>query len=679
MQCNISPKLTKSLLFSFAKKGSSKPWRAEQASETIRKESVIKSVVKETCENREGRTNHVDPRSVQLDLKRKDSREGSISNDKVKFQIERADERSSPILSRPRDVTTRSPQISHQSFVSSSLSGKGVDTPHYSNGTSGYSYLSRKAHDPLSSHRKVLDVERRGYIDTPKDDARVMMNKSKVNGLMGSPERVRDVRESKSKVADDTEDPSYLNYLKQNEKFYNSRNDKRLRYSEELINRYGRREEGMKRDMQRDNSERPHSPSSNVHETSEKLRSSFPVTTAHSVETIMNGRLRTSPPKPSERVKEDTREKNEWGARMSVRVPETVDPKRMEILSPNDMSRELRTLSRQDHEARGQHSRKVDERSRERDYVSRDREQRLRDQGAEKENVKIAEMERRRHEAAVSEHFNAAGRYFNPRAMHSGVLERSEIDSRLYAPNGDLRGFDPRNYDQRINEIVDVKSYKRNVGEKLDEKTLRSEERMSSRNETLNDRALSDRIPIFHNDEGRPQSAPHCGAQSVSRDADVKHTRTDAKSRESDTASHTGKNEAKTIESFNIGQSMPSKTRSPVNNGDVIVSKASTSIESSRTASVARPGNESSVRGGLGNLVMGPNGAGFPNVPMLNSDAYFQQLLLAQNESLHPMFIPMPNGVFPHPMSDPSHAPMNEYMMKAWREFLQGINVLSFF
>jgi hypothetical protein len=672
--------------------GSPKTWRTE-APETKRKESVIKSVVKETTENgktsNEPRTNkessrNIDQRSVKLDYQRKDDREGMVSSSTNKFPIGRSEERSPPILSRGHDVTTRPSETSHQSFVSSSpLSGKSVDNPHYTNGTPSYSYLSpHKAYDPLSSHRRDMrarDVDRRGYLDTSKDDARVMMDKGGINGVKDSSEKVRDIEETKSRNSNDRDELSYMKLLKRGD-----RNEKRLRYSEELMNRQARREEAVKRDRRREESERGRSPPSN--ETPDRVKSNFPVTTAHSVETIMNGR--PSPAKPSERSKDETRAKNEWSARMSERAPEILDPKRMEVASRDDMSREQRVLSRgqqsrEEQESRGQQSRDDHEprgqQSCELDRESRDPEQRLRDQSSEKDDVKIAERERRRYEAAVNEHLRT-GRYFDPRLMNPGFVDHRGIDSRLYAANGNLRGIDPRKYDPRIRESMDMKS-KRNLDEQSDEKH-RSEERIPRRNETSNDLNLPEHLRVFHDDDGRPRSAPQCSTRSVSpqvNGADGKQSRTEIKSRGLDTASHPETTEAKRNESGNvIGQSMPSKTRSPPNNDDVVVSKGNGSNESSRSSSVSRPGTESSVsnamRTGFGNLVMAPSGAGYPNLQMLNSDPYIQQLLLAQSEGRLPMFFPMPNGMFPHPGPDPSHG-LNEYMLKAWGEMLQGIDI----
>ena len=679
------------------KDGSPKTWRPE-APETMRKESVIKSVVKETTENgktsneqrtsRDSRTNQVDQRSVKLDYQRKDDREGMVPSNTGKFPIGRSEEQSSPILSRGHDITTRPPEASHQSFVSSSpICGKSVDNPLYTNGTLSYSYLSpRKAYDPMSSHRRdmrVHDVDRRGFLDTSKDDARVIMDKGRINGVKDSPGKMRDIEETKSRNLNDSEDSSYMKYLKRGDRFYDEKNEKRLRYSEELINRT-RREEAMKRDRRREESDRDRSPSSNAHE---RVKSNFPVTTAHSVETIMNGRPSTSTAKPSERSKEEARARNEWSARMSDRVPEIVDPKRMEVASSrDDMSREQRIFSRgqqsrDDHEPRGQQqSRELEERSRDQNVVSRDREQRPRDQISEKDDVKLAEMERLRYEAAVNEQLRVGRPYFDPRLMNPAMVDHRGVDSRLYAPNGNLRGFDPRKFDSRIRENVDVKS-QRNLDEQSDEKH-RSEERISRRNEPSSDRTLPEHLRASHNDDGRPRSAPQCSTRSVSphvNGSDAKQSRTEIKSRGVDTASHTETTEAKRNEAGNIiGQPMPSKTRSPPNDDDVIVSKGSSSNESSRSSSVSRPSTESSVnnamRAGLGNLVMTPTGPGYSNLPMLNSEAYFQ--LLAQSEGRLPMFLPMANGMFSHAVPDPSHAPMNEYMMKAWREFLQGIHMV---
>lgn len=688
-----------SLLCSSSKKdGSPKTWRTEPP-ETMRKESVIKSVVKETTEsgktsnelrtNRDNRTNHVDQRSVKLDYQRKDDREGMVPNSTGKYPIGRSEERSPPILSRGHDVTTRPSETSHQSFVSSSSTrGKSVDNPQYTNGTPGFSYLSpRKAYDPTSSHRRdarLHDVDRRGFLDTSKDDARVMMDKGRINGVKESPEKARDIEETKSRNSNDSEESSYMKFLRRGDRYYDERDDKRLRYSEEFMNRRPRRDETVKRNRRREESERDRSPPLNVHETSDRVKPSFPVTTAHSVETIMNGRPSTSPAKSSERPAEETRSRNEWVARMNDRVPEIVDPKRMEVASRDDLSREQRVLSRGqqshgDHEVRGQQSRDVEERSRDHNFVSREREQRSRDQSCGKDDLKIAERERIRYEAAVNEHLRTGRPYFDPRFMNPGMLDQREIDSRLYTPSSNLRGFDPKKHDSRTRESIDVKS-KRNLDEQNEEKH-RSEERISRRNESPNDRPLPEHLRAFHNDDGRPRSAPQCSTRSASprvNGADVKLSRTEVKARGLDAAGQTEIIEGKKNEAGNtIGQPMPSKTRSPLNDDDVVVSKDDTDNESCRPVNVSRPGAESSVsnamRAGLGNMVMTPAGAGYPNLSMLNSEAYFQQLLLAQSEGRLPMFLPMANGMFPPAVVDPNHALLsNEYMMKAWREILQG-------
>ena len=682
-----------SLLYSSSKKdGSPKTWRTEPP-ETMRKESVIKSVVKETTEsgktsnelrtNRDNRTNHVDQRSVKPDYQRKDDREGMVSNSIGKFPIGRSEERSPPTLSRGHDVTTRPSETSHQSFVSSpSIRGKSVDNPQYTNGTPGYSYLSpRKAYDPTSSHRRdarLHDVDRRGFLDTSKDDARVMMDKSRVNGVKESPEKARDIEETKSRNSNDGEDSLYMKFLRRGDR-YDDRDDKRL------MNRRARRDEAMRRNRRWEESERDRSPPLNLHETSDRVKSNFPVTTAHSVETIMNGRPSTSPTKSSERLTEETRSRNEWVARMNDRVPENVDPKRMEVVSRDDLSREQRVLSRgqqshEDREVRGQQSREVEERSRDHNFVSREREQRSRDQSSGKDDLKIMERERIRYEAALNEHLRTGRPYFDPRFMNHGMLDHREVDSRLYAPGSNLRGFDPKKHDLRTRDSVDVKS-KRNLDEQNDEKH-RSEERISRRNESPNDRPLPEHLRAFQNDDGRPQSAPQCSTRSASprvNGTDVKFSRTEVKARGLDAAGQTEIIEGKKNESGNtIGQPMPSKTRSPLKDDDVVVSKTDAGNESSRTVNSSRPGTDSSMsnamRTGLGNMVMTPAGAGYPSLPMLNSDAYFQQLLLAQSEGRLPMFLPMPNGMFSPAVVDPNHAALlsNEYMMKAWRELLQG-------
>jgi hypothetical protein len=536
------------------------------------------------------------------------------------------------------------------------------------------------------------------------------MDKGRINGVKDSPGKVRDIEETKSRNLNDSEDSPNWKYLKRNERFYDERDEKRLRHSEDLINRRARRDEALKR--RREENERQRSSPSVVHDLPERVKSNFPVTTAHSVETIMNGRPNTNPAKTSERSKEDVRTRNEWTARLSERfpervpergaervservperfperipervtervperipervpervserVPEVLDPKRMEVTSRDDMSREQRVVaraqqSREDHESRGQ--REVDERL-------RDREQRSRDQISEKDEMKM-EMERLRYAAAY-------GRppYFDPRLMNHGMVDHRGVDSRLYAPNGNLRGIDPRKYDSRIRESVDIKS-KRNLDEPSDEKH-RSEERIPRRNETSNDRALPEHLRALPNDDGRPRSAPHCSTRSMSPNvngSEIKPSRTEIKSRGLDTECRSETNEAKRNDSGNIiGQPMPSKTRSPPNDDDVVVSKGNASSETSRSSSASRPGVETSVsnamRAGLGNLGMPPTG--YPNLPMPNPEAYFQ--FLAQNEGRLPMFLPMANGMFPHGLPDPSHASMNEYMMKVWRELLQG-------
>ena len=688
------------LLCSSSKKdGSPKTWRTEPA-ETMRKESVIKSVVKETTEssktsneqrtNRDNRTNHVDQRSVKVDYQRKDDREGMVPNTTGKFPIGQSEERSTPILSRGHDITTRPPETSHQSFVSSSsVRGKSVNNPQYTNGTPGYSYLSpRKAYDPTSSHRRdarLHDVDRREFLDTCKDDARVVMDKGRVNGLKESPEKTREIEETKSRNSNDSEDSSYIKFLRRGERYYDGRDEKRLRYSEELMKGRARRDEALKRSRRREESERDRSPPLNLHETSDRVKSNFPVTTAHSVETIINGRPSTSPAKQSERPPEETRSRNEWVARMNERVPEIFDPKRMEGVSRDDLSREQLGLSRgqqllDDHEVRGQQSREAEERSRDHNFMSRERELRLRDQSSRKDDLRIAEKERIRYEAAVNEHLRTGRPYFDPRFMNPGMLDHREIDSRLYAPGSNLRGFDPKKHDSRTRESVDVKP-KRNLDEQNEEKH-RSEERISRRNESSNDRPLTEHLRAFHNDDGRPRSAPQCGARSASprvNGTDVKPGRAEVKPRGHDVPGHTEIIESKTIESGNVtGQPMPSKTRSPLKDDDVVVSRGDCGNESSRPVNVSRPGTESSVsnamRAGLNNMVMTPAGTGYPGVPM-PTEAYFQQLLLAQSEWRLPMFLSMANGMFPPAVVDPNHAALlsNEYM-KAWREMFQAGN-----
>ena len=194
------------------------------------------------------------------------------------------------------------------------------------------------------------------------------------------------------------------------------------------------------------------------------------------------------------------------------------------------------------------------------------------------------------------------------------------------------------------------------MDEQSDEKH-RSEERIARRNETSNDRTLPEHLRALPNDDGRPRSAPHCSTRSMSPNvngSENKPSRTEIKSRGLDTECRSETNEAKRNDSGNIiGQPMPSKTRSPPNDDDVVVSKGNASSETSRSSSASRPGVETSVsnamRAGLGNLGMPP--AGYPNLPM---------------------FLPMANGMFPHGLPDPNHASMNEYMMKVWRELLQG-------
>ena len=691
------------------KDGSPKTWRPEQP-EAVRKESVIKSIVRETSEkgktsneqrpNRDSRTSHIDQRSGKLDYQRKDDREGVVPGSTGKFPVGRSEERSPPILSRSHDVTPRPQETSHPSFVSSApIGGKTVDNPLYTNGTPGYSYMSpRKAYDPMSSHRRDTRVHEGVFLNTPKDDSRVVMDKGRINGVKDSPGKVRDIEETKPRNFNKREDSSNFKYLKRSHMCYDERDEKPLRYSEDLMNRGARRDEALKR--RREENERQRSSPSLVHELPERMKSNFPVTTAHSVETIMNGRSNTSPAKPSERSKEDTRARNEWTARLSERVPERVaervpervreraperaservpeivDSKKMEVASRDDVSRDQRVVartqqSREDHESRRQ--RELEERSRDQNFMPRDREQRSRDQITEKDDMKIAEIERLRYVAAVNEQLRAGRPSFDPRLMNPGMVDHRGVDSRLYATNGNPRGFEPRKYDSRRRESVDIKSM-RNLDEQSDEK-LRSEERISRRNETSNDRTLPEHVRALHNDDGRPRSAPHCGTRSMSPNVngtDVKQNRTDIKSRGLDSAGRTETTETKRNDSGNIiGQPMPSKTRSPLNEDDVAVSKGNASSEPSRSSSVSRPGSETSVssamRTGLGNLGMTPVGAGYPNLPMLNP--YLQ--LLAQNEGSLPMLLPMANGMYPHDMPDPSHAPMNEHMMKLWREFIQ--------
>ncbi|CAB4001529.1 Hypothetical predicted protein [Paramuricea clavata] len=362
------------------------------------------------------------------------------------------------------------------------------------------------------------------------------------------------------------------------------------------------------------------------------------------------------------------REESETG-----RVSKIVDPKRMEV-APCDMSREQRALSRghqscEYQESRGQQLCELE---------SREREQRLRNQSSEKVDVKFEERERRRYEAAVNEHLRA-GRHFDSRLIiNSGLVDDRRIEARLYAANGNLRGIEPRKYDPRIRESVDVKS-KRNLDEQSDE-NHRSKEHVPHWNERSNDRTLPEHLRVFYNDDGRPRSAHQCSTRSVSpqvNGADGKQNRSEIKFRGLDTASHPETTEAKRNESGNtIGQSMPSKTPSPLNTDDVVVSKRNRSNESSLSPSVSRLGTESSVgnamRTGFGNLVMTPSGAGYPNLQMLNSD---QQLILTEYEGRFPMLFPMPNGMFSHPGLDPSHG-LNEYMLKPWREMSQGIDIL---
>ena len=674
-----------------------KTWRSE-APETMRKESVIKSVVKETVENgktlneqrtnKEGRTEFVDHRSSKLDYQRKDDREGMVQSSTGKYPIGRSDERSSPIVSRGHENTSRSAETNHQSFVSSlPLRGKSGDNPSYTNGSPGYSYVSpRKGYDPMSSHRRACDGDRRGYLGTFKDDTRVAMDKGRINGVKDSQEKVRDIEEAKLRNSNDREDPPYMKFMKRDEPPYDERDREGLRYNSEILNRRAKREEVLKSERRRDDSERDRSSPSNVHETLDRGKSNFPVTTAHSVETIMNGRTSSSPAKPSERSKEDMRIKNDWwNSRTSERVPvEVFAPKRIEVVSQDDLSREQRMVSRdQNFVSRDREQQRPRDREQQR---PRDQEQRSRDQSSEKNDVKIAERERLRYEAAAAnEHLQRTGRpYFDPRLMNPGTLDHRGIDSRLYGPSGNLRGFDPRKYDSRVGESVDAKSI-RNMEEQNEEKH-RSEERIPRRNETSSDRTLPEHLRTLHNDDGRPRSAPQYGNRSASprvSSADVKQNRTEMKSRGLDTSGHAETMEVKRNETGNVlGEAVTLKSRSPVKDDDIIVSKSDSSSESSRSSNASRTGTESSVsnsmRAGLSNLVMNPPGTGYPNVPMFNSDAYIQQLYLAQSEGrIPPMFLPFPaNGLYPHPgAADPSHAAMlsNEYLMKACREFFQGI------
>ena len=703
-----------SFLFSSSRKDDSpKTWRSEP--DAVRKESVIKSVVKEVSKpssdvriNRDTRTN-VEPRSVKLDYQMKDEE-----------TFARAEGKSPPVFSRGHDVTTR--PSDPQSFVtSSSLRGKGVDNPHYTNGTPSYSHLSsRRVDDPTSSHRKDLrvhDIEKRGYLDTSKDHGRIIMDKGRINGVKDSPEKVRDVGDSKSRDANDHEDP-YIKYLKAGDRFFEEKGERR-RYSEELLYRHRmRNQEAFKRHIRREDMERDRSSptAGSIRESPERLKSNFPVSTAHSVETIMNGRANTSPG----RSREEVRTRHEWDTRRNPtggdhRVVEVSEPKLIE--SASDLSREQRMMSRgqqsrddnsrgqrmrEDHEdsvmreqrlrkddgargpqlresgPRGQRSREADERSRVQNLVPRDPEPRSRDQSSEKDDSRMAEIERLRYEAG-NEHVRT-GRppFFDPRVMNPGITDHRGVDSRLYVPSNDRRypGFDPRKYESPTRDSSEVKT-KRTLGDQNEEKR-HSEERVSRRND---DRPLPEHLRSLQNNDGRPRSAPQCSTRSMSPRVNgntVKQSRTEreVKSRGVDGSSDSNETKKNDLGDNPIGNWATSK-RSPYKDepvDDVIVSQSN---ESSRASYVPRPGPELSasnpMRAGVGNLVIPPSGTGYSNIPMFNSEAYYR-LLQAHNEGRLPPFLyPLPNGVFPSALPDPNHAAMfsNEYI-KAWSEMFRG-------
>ena len=638
----------------------------------------------------------MEQRSVKMDYPRKDDREGMVPSSTGKFSNARTEERparvSPPNLSRAHDVTARPSETSHQSFVQASpVRSKTMDNPHYTNGSPGYSYISPpKLYDPASPYRlygdkRIHDVElrdaakaRHGYWDTSKDDRKMKNGEDKsselrINGVKESPEKVRDVEETRSRAS---EDSPYMKYLKRDDRrFYDEGDEKHLRYTEELVKCHTREQAIKLQQRLRDERERspPSASARGGQDEWTMSKSSFPVTTAHSVETIMNGRLTTSPAKPSDRAKEDTRARSEWNTRRtgtSDRVPKIVDGKRTEVATLRDgLSRQPRLRddesrgqrSRGDDDSRGQRSREVElhmERSRDQNVS---REQRSRDQSSKKEQFE--EMERLR------DRYEPGRPFFDPRFMNPGMVDHRGIDSRLYAPNmnpvyqSDTRGFDPRKYDSRMRERVEVKN-KRNFDELTEEKPRineRQEERIAARNESSNDRLLPEQLRVCQNDEGRPRSAPQCGTRSISprlNGADGKRNEQDKNSRGLEGTSRTDSTEAKRGNSGNAtGQAVPSRRRSPVKDepgDDVIVSKDNAGVESSHAASVSRPGTNSesnisnAMRASLGNLMNAAAATGYPNVPMINPETYFQQLLMAQNEGRLPMFLPMPNGVFPH-------------------------------
>ncbi|CAB3992624.1 Hypothetical predicted protein [Paramuricea clavata] len=170
-------------------------------------------------------------------------------------------------------------------------------------------------------YQRKDDSDRRGYMDKSNGDARVIMDKCEENGVKDSSEKFRDIEETELWNSNDRTESSYMTFFKGGDRFYDDGHRKRLKYSEDLMNRHARREEAMKRSRQREESERG-------------------------------------------------------------RGPEIIDPKRTEVAS-RDMLREQRVLSRgqqsrEDQESRGQQSR--EQKSRKLDRQSHHREQRLRDQ-----------------------------------------------------------------------------------------------------------------------------------------------------------------------------------------------------------------------------------------------------------------------------------------------------------